>query len=296
VVTSYIWIFPLPFVWIAGVIAASIWYRRRKGEPIFPQAPGDAVFAETGCSGYSLRSVFSRIGGASNCLLVTVHDSQLAVTPSFPFNLMFLPEIYGLSVRIPVTAVAAVTPVTSFFRKALRIEFAGGGPAPIELVVRDRDGLARALGTQAFEHGGQPLQAPSAPRKSRRFLRIRLFLAIWGIGALVGGGTGLRQDWRYRHEGVAITATYADPDPRLDEQAKMGVLTYKVAGAPYRLTSLSGAGLFKAGGTEVVYYLPSDPQDGRESGYIYFDLLFFCVGSLALAISSLGGIIARRIW
>ncbi len=115
------------------------------------------------------------------------------------------------------------------------------------------------------------------------------------VGALFAACTGLQQDWRYRQAGVATTATYANPDPRLDEQSKAGVLTYSIAGVGHRLTSLSGVGLFKVGETEQVYYLPSDPQDARESGYVYFDLLWLGLGSLALTLSLFGGLIVRRI-
>src|SRR5690606_3046227 len=63
------WTFFVPFLWILGFVAVSIWYRRSKDEPIFPRLPDDAEFGEKGCSGRSLKSPLSKIGGASRCLL-----------------------------------------------------------------------------------------------------------------------------------------------------------------------------------------------------------------------------------
>ena len=77
------------FLWLALVIAASIFYRRRVGKPIFPRAPANALFAEKRCSGNSRRSILTQIGGASNCLLIYVADRTLHIVPQFPFNLMF---------------------------------------------------------------------------------------------------------------------------------------------------------------------------------------------------------------
>lgn len=95
----------LSVAWIAGWIGASIIYRQTSGKPIFPRAPSNADFSETWRSGRSLKNFLTSIGGARNCLLVYVSQGTLTIVPMFPFNLMFLPEIYGLEITAPVGAV-----------------------------------------------------------------------------------------------------------------------------------------------------------------------------------------------
>lgn len=291
-----LWIFAIPFLWIAAVFAASVLFRRSKGKPIFPRMPDDAAFSERGCSGRSLGGVLSRIGGANRCLLVAVRDKQLVVTPQFPFNLMFLPEIYGLDVAVPIAEITSITPITSFFRKALRIEFGPNGPADMELVVRDEVGFTHAIGSEIAGTGSREISSPAGKKKPRRLIAMRVFLAIWGVGALFAAATGFQDDWRFRHEGAKVVATYVNPDQQVDGQMKMGVLTYVVAGTAHRLTSISGIGLFKVGDQTTVYYMPSNPQDAREEGYFHFDLLWLGLGVLAVSISIFGGLIAQRIW
>ena len=90
--------------WILFVIAASIAFRRWKGKPVFPAAPIDAIYVDKWASGR----------WASNCLLVTVTGEALSVVPRFPFNLMFLPEIYGLERAIPLHSIRDVRRLRSF--------------------------------------------------------------------------------------------------------------------------------------------------------------------------------------
>ena len=137
------------FLWVGGWLIASAFYRRIKGKPVVPRAPSDAVFHENWCSGRSLRNTLTRIGGARNCLMVYVRGNELAVTPKFPFTLLFLPEVFGLDVRVPVTSITAVerAPVGG----GLRIAFAEGGPPPMELKLRDESGLLRHLGKTVTE-------------------------------------------------------------------------------------------------------------------------------------------------
>ena len=72
--------------WVTFVILLSVLVRKGSGKPIVPRVPADAVFAERRASGRM----------ASNCLIVAVTPRTLLITPRFPFNLGFLPEIYGL--------------------------------------------------------------------------------------------------------------------------------------------------------------------------------------------------------
>ena len=44
------------------------------------------MFEERWTSGNSHKSLYTRLGGASNCLCVTVTDEELWVAPHFPFS------------------------------------------------------------------------------------------------------------------------------------------------------------------------------------------------------------------
>lgn len=88
----------LPFVglaWVLFVFAVSAIIRRRSGKPVVPRVPAGALYVDKWASGR----------WASNCLLVTVTDEALSVVPKFPFNLGFLPEIYGLEHTIPLRSI-----------------------------------------------------------------------------------------------------------------------------------------------------------------------------------------------
>ncbi|WP_395327299.1 hypothetical protein WBP06_10660 [Novosphingobium sp. BL-8H] len=290
------WGFVLSFLWIAAVIIGSALFRRSRGKPLFPKAPENAQFAEKGRSGRSLGGLISRVGGARNCLLVFVCDDRLIVTPQFPFNLMFLPEIYRLDVDVPIDTVTSITPIGGLFRKALRIEFGQNGVPPVELFVHNEDRFISALGRKTLNDGSRNVEAPLRAKKPRKLTTMRCFFAIWSTGALFASATGLREDLRFRREGAIAIATFANPDEQIDGQTKMGVLTYEVAGASYRIDSIWGVGLFKIGDRENVYFTPSDPQNARESDNFHFDLLWLGLGTATLAIALFAGVIAKRIW
>jgi hypothetical protein len=121
-------------VWIAAIILPSIVYRKACGRPIFPRVPEHALFVERMAS-----ATF-----ASNCLIVAVTDNELTVTPFFPFNLMFLPEIYGLEQHIPAAQIRAATIANRVFG-ANAIVIYGDGARKMGLRVRNPEGLIAAL-------------------------------------------------------------------------------------------------------------------------------------------------------
>ncbi len=145
--------FAASFLWLGGWIAASIFYRRINDKPIIPRLPEDALFKERRGSGRSRKNAITSIGGASNCLLVAVTDTELIVTPFFPFNLMFLPELYGLEMRVPRLSIAGVEEKRGLFGTTISIRFTGDDPAPMDLRLRKGDAFLRAL-----DNGGRSRQ------------------------------------------------------------------------------------------------------------------------------------------
>ena len=109
-------------VWLVGVVAASIFYRLRSGKPIKPTIAHDALYSE------------QKAGGrwASNCLLVSVTQSEVAIVPAFPFNLMFLPEIWGNEYRIPLNDIRSAEVFRGWLMNT-KIELTNGKNIPLKL-------------------------------------------------------------------------------------------------------------------------------------------------------------------
>lgn len=130
--------FPLwfPFAaiaWIVFIVGISVVFRRSRGKPVFPKLPNGAVYVDKSASGR----------WASNCLLVAVTDEALSVVPKFPFNLMFLPEIYGLERTIPVSSIREVQQLRGFgFGNNVSIDY---GEDKLRLKVRSPQAFVDAL-------------------------------------------------------------------------------------------------------------------------------------------------------
>ena len=131
--------------WIALALAVSIAFRKRRGKPIFPKAPLDALFSERGCSGSSFDTPWARIGGAQNCLLVALAPQKLTIIPIFPFNLIFLPEIYGLDHSLDISAIQEVVDRKGILGRRLMITYADPKTRRVELRLRHHDAFVGSL-------------------------------------------------------------------------------------------------------------------------------------------------------
>jgi hypothetical protein len=139
----------IPILWISGWIGASVVFRFNKGKPLRPSAPADARFVERWASGNCLDTLWSRLGGARNCLLVTLSESELYVCPQFPFNLMFLPEIYGLEDRVTYDRIRNCVAIDRWYGKSVRLDFirSNGSDSTFRLILRKRQEFLSTLET-----------------------------------------------------------------------------------------------------------------------------------------------------
>ena len=144
---AFIWGFIAVCAWIGLVITVSIFYRRSRGKPIWYRDDEDALFLEKRASGNSHRTWYTKLGGARNALAVAVTPSHLVVRPLFPFNLMFLPEIYGLEATVPLDQVRAIEHGRQFGRDVVDVEFEGasGEVERYSLGLRRQDEFLSAL-------------------------------------------------------------------------------------------------------------------------------------------------------
>jgi hypothetical protein len=110
-----------PLLWIGAWLGASLVYRRMRGKPlVFPKLAG-TKYRQTNASGRSHRSWVTSLGGANGCLVVQVTDDELDIHPFPPFNWLFLPEIYGLEYRVPLSSVRSAEVRKGFFRTAVDV-------------------------------------------------------------------------------------------------------------------------------------------------------------------------------
>lgn len=141
--------FGIAIAWILLWTIVWVIYRTSKGKAIIPRKPKDSVFYEGWASGHSNRSFLTKLGGAHNCLLVAVVPDTLIIQPRFPFNLMFLPEIYDLEHRIPRTKIRSIRTKRGIFGKSVEVEFLSstGDTRSVRLWLRKVDKFLAAIGT-----------------------------------------------------------------------------------------------------------------------------------------------------
>lgn len=114
------------FAWIAFWLLVSLAYRMWAQKPLFAHPSTDAVFTEAWTSGSSNKNVFAKLGGARNCLRVTVTPTLLEVRPHFPFTLFF-PEVYDLEHQIPLSQVQAVSREKKLFTESVNVTYGPPG-------------------------------------------------------------------------------------------------------------------------------------------------------------------------
>jgi hypothetical protein len=265
----------VPPVWIGLIIAYGVWQRVQTGKPVAPRVPPGAAFGETMCSGRVLRGLLARIGGANNCLIVSVDRGRFVVSLAFPFNLLPIPGLGALDIDVPISTVARVTPGRRLWQHVLRIDFTDINRAPVELVVRDEARLVAALGPRLVQPGAdRALQSKSGARLSTRFQR--LMLTIVGAGLLIGGGAGVFSDLAVRAHGITTTGV------AVGFSGKQALIRYQVDGMPYVMEShINGA--WKIGETETVIYLRDNPAQAIEGANLLIALLFMAAGLILLS-------------
>ena len=155
------WLFALAWGWMALVVVASVFYRRAKGRPIWYPDEARTLFVEKRASGNSHRTWYTKLGGANNVLFVAVTPEALVVRPHFPFNLMFIPEMYGLESRVPLGQLRSVETTRKMGQDVVDIEFEtlSGATERVTLRLRHRAGFLEALSTAALAAGDDSVRA-----------------------------------------------------------------------------------------------------------------------------------------
>jgi hypothetical protein len=230
-----------------------------------------------------LKNLLTRIGGARNCLLVYVAEGSLTIVPVFPFNLMFLPEIYGIEATAPISDVAIEGVKDGLFGKSIILTIRGSKPRRFELWLEDRDGFQSALEGKGSVRGMAGVDEPlRRPRAGRLAIIVQIFAIVWGLGALAAGAMGLQDDLRFVSQGVTVTGRIAGHTGQTGARNDQGIASYLVAGRTYALVSSRGSGVYRLGERDQLRYIPTDPTQAREEDELGFDLLWLVLGAIAM--------------
>jgi hypothetical protein len=137
--------FYVGLAWVTLVAIVSVFYHRAKGKPIFCPSFPNATYKERWISGESKKNLLTLLGGARNCLWVAVTDRELRVGLMFPFNLLFLGEVYDLEHCIKGSSITDVAEGSFFSAVSITFEREGGQKTILVIRPRDRQRLLVAL-------------------------------------------------------------------------------------------------------------------------------------------------------
>ena len=124
---------------VASIVHMSVWfYLTRDRRVRFPAIPDGAIlFDESAASGSSQTTWWTRIGGASNCLKLTVTTAEIWVRPFFLFSL--LAQFSDLAHRIPRSRVIRVGELPSVCGNAVVLEYRRSNGTLCTLHLRPRE-------------------------------------------------------------------------------------------------------------------------------------------------------------
>ena len=132
---------------LVGWVLASLLYRKIQGKPLVYKRLEGTKFRQTNASGHSHRSWLTRLGGANRCLVVQVTERELDIHPYPPFNWFFLPEIYGLEFRVPLTDIRSAQLRKRIIRQYVEVSFrTDRGDETVSLLLSRAEDFLRALG------------------------------------------------------------------------------------------------------------------------------------------------------
>jgi hypothetical protein len=142
---NFAWLFLFAFAWTI-IVFGWRYYRYKRRGIVFPRfGPEQFRFHERNASGHSKKTLFTRLGGARNCLQVSVTDSEVWIRMIFPLNI--LAENFDLEHRIPKEAITRAEVVAGRTGKSILLEYRDqhGQVHGLSLRIRNPDAFLQAL-------------------------------------------------------------------------------------------------------------------------------------------------------
>jgi hypothetical protein len=89
--------------------------------------------------------------------VVQVTENELDIHPFVPFNWFFLPEIYGLEHKVPLSQIYSAQIVKKFFWRKVEIDFRtrDGGNESVTLMLKKPEDFLAAIGFSEGPYGQQ---------------------------------------------------------------------------------------------------------------------------------------------
>ena len=132
-------------------ILASVGYRLARGKPVLFFSVANAQFIEWMASGRAQGPSWRPPSAADLCLVVAIAGDRLVVRPFFPFTLLFLPELMGVELDVPLERVSLVTVERGLFRTWVRLAYLtkDGERRKLSLALDRPDEFSRLLPARA---------------------------------------------------------------------------------------------------------------------------------------------------
>ena len=130
---------------IAALLVLSILFRLQTDKPLFARRLEAAKFSEVWASARVGTGPLARRGTAKNCIHIQITDKSLEVHPHFPFTLGFMPEIYNLDHRIPLSEITSVSILGAGRLSTVEVKYAirSGETGVAQFLVKDAASFIR---------------------------------------------------------------------------------------------------------------------------------------------------------
>lgn len=136
--SNFGYMFAFSVIWVIGGYFIIYLFYRKKGPKLPDIPPEKIIFSENLASGASHKNLFSRLGGASRILQISLGKDHLKIKMPMPFALVDFVSGSGLQKYIPTSNIRSVTAKGG---KGVLIEFIdeNGSFEKIELILKKRD-------------------------------------------------------------------------------------------------------------------------------------------------------------
>ena len=134
--------------WFGSMMVGFGWryYRYKRRRIVFPEVtPGEFRFHERSASGHSKKTLFTKLGGARNCLQVSVTDTEVWIRMPFPLNVLV--ENFDLEHRIAKETITSAELVPFGTGKSVLLEYRDqqGQVHRLSLALRNPDAFLREM-------------------------------------------------------------------------------------------------------------------------------------------------------
>jgi len=143
--THFLELWLLAISWVVVSFTFKYFWHRSKGRFFQDPPTSDVLYSEGYASGRSLKSWFTRLGGASNCLRVVLTHERLFVRPAFPF--LILGPDFDLVHSVPLKNIESAIRKDRTLMKQISIRFrlADGATREIEITSKKSDQFESTL-------------------------------------------------------------------------------------------------------------------------------------------------------